>query len=257
MAKGIRAPGEFCWVNVMTPKPAEARAFFAALLGWTYVEMPGLGGHRAQVDGRDFGAVFDMETPDMPPGTPPHVGVVLKVESADATVERVRALGGKAQPAFDIGTNGRMTVCEDPTGAHFDVWQPLEQPGMDADSDAHGAPGWFEEVTADPARAAKFYEALFGWTTSGVPMPFGEYTLCKRGEGLVAGIMPSLEEMGNPPPHWATYFTVRDADETAREAERLGGRVVVPPCDIEDVGRFAGLASPQGVMFYVMKYSKA
>ena len=56
-------------------------------------------------------------------------------------------------------------------------------------------------------------------------------------------------------PHWGTYFTVKDVDETAREAVELGGKICVPPQDIPGVGRFCGITSPQGVTFYVIKYS--
>jgi len=54
MAKGTRESGEFCWINMLTPQPEQARAFFGELLGWTYVEMPGIG-HRVQVGGHDMG----------------------------------------------------------------------------------------------------------------------------------------------------------------------------------------------------------
>ena len=43
MATGIRRTGEFCWINMLTPRPAQAMEFFARVLGWTYFEMPGIG----------------------------------------------------------------------------------------------------------------------------------------------------------------------------------------------------------------------
>ena len=52
----------------------------------------------------------------------------------------------------------------------------------------------------------------------------------------------------------STWFTVNDADETAAKASELGGTVMVPPTDIPNVGRFSGIVSPQGVMFFVIKY---
>ncbi len=101
MATRTRKSGEFCWVNMLTPQPAEARAFFGKLLGWTYVEMPGMG-HRVQVGGRDVAGIFDLAGPNTPSGTPPHIGGLVKIASADATCEQVTSLGGKAKPAFDI-----------------------------------------------------------------------------------------------------------------------------------------------------------
>jgi len=68
-------------------------------------------------------------------------------------------------------------------------------------------------------------------------------------------MMPILPQMGNIPPHWATYFTVDDADATAREATQLGATLCLPPQDIPGVGRFCGITSPQGVTFFAVKYA--
>ena len=110
MATGMRKTGEFCWINMLTPEPAEARAFFGKLLGWTYFEMPGMG-HRVQVGGRDIGGLFDLDGPNTPQGTPPSIGVMVKVENADAVCEKVTALGGKAQAGVrhhGSGPDGRL-----------------------------------------------------------------------------------------------------------------------------------------------------
>ena len=132
MSTGLRKTGEFCWINMLTPQPAEARAFFSQVLGWTYFEMPGLG-HGVKVGGHNIGGLFDLNGPDTPPGTLPIIGVMVKVESADAVCEKVAVLGGKARPAFDIMSQGRMAVCYDPNGAEFDVWEPKKMPGTDVD----------------------------------------------------------------------------------------------------------------------------
>lgn len=255
MTTGTRKPGDFCWINMLTPQPAEARAFFGKLLGWTYIEMPGMG-HVVQAGGRSIGGLFDLDGPNTPKGTPPLIGVMVLVDSADAAGAKVASLGGRAMPAFDIMEQGRMAVCFDPNGANFDVWQAKKSAGTDADSSVHGAPSWFETMTTDVDRAAKFYAALFGWTPETMPMPGGSYTTFKLGDAYVAGMMQIAPQMGAMQPHWGTYFTVNDADETAREAVGLGARICVPPQDVPGVGRFCGITSPQGVTFYAIKYSR-
>ena len=65
MTTGTRKSGEFCWINMLTPRPTEARAFFGKLLGWTYGEIPGMG-HAVKVGGRDIGGLFDLEGPNTP-----------------------------------------------------------------------------------------------------------------------------------------------------------------------------------------------
>ncbi len=255
MATGIRKTGEFCWTNMLTPQPAEAREFFARLLGWTYVEIPGMG-HRVQVGGRDIGGLFDLNGPNTPPGTPAYIGVMVKVDSADAIGEKVASLGGKAKPAFDIGNQGRMAECFDPNGAEFDVWEPKKGTGTDVDSSLHGAPSWFETLTTDVARATAFYSGLFGWTPEVMQSAGIDYTVFKHGTAPVAGMLQITPHMGKMPPHWATYFTVKDADETAREAVKLGAKICMTMKEAAGVGRFSGLTSPQGVVFYVITYGR-
>ncbi len=148
---------------------------------------------------------------------------MVKVESADATVAKVTALGGKAMPAFDIMDQGRMAVCFDPNGAAFDVWQAKQGPGMSADTSQHGAPSWFETMTTDVDRAAAFYAGLFGWTPEAMPMPGMTYTTFKLGADYVAGMMAITPEMGAMPPHWGTYFhrgRCRCSGEGGRRARR-------------------------------------
>ena len=251
MPTGTRKAGEFCWINMLTPQPAQARTFFGTLLGWTYVEMPGMG-HSVQVGGRNIGGLFDLEGPNTPKGTPPLIGVMVKVESADIACKKVTSLGGNARPAFDIMDRGRMAVCTDPSGAEFDVWEPKKLLGTDVDSTLHGAPSWFETMTTDVDHAAAFYSALFGWTQK--VTPGSNYTTFKHGTTPVAGMMAITPQMGKQRPHWCTYFTVKNADETALEAVALGAELSMALRDIPGIGRFSGITSPQGVTFYVIQY---
>jgi predicted enzyme related to lactoylglutathione lyase len=239
---------------MLTAQPADACTFFGSLLGWSFGEIPGMG-YSIKVAGTDVGGLFDLNGPNTPPGTRPVIGVMVKVESADAAVKQVEALGGKAMPAFDIMDRGRMAVCFGPDGANFDVWESRKGEGMEVDSGAHGAPSWFENLTSDAPRAARFYSELFGWKAEAMPMPDFTYTSFKRGEEWVAGMMPILPRMGEMKPEWSVYFTVKDVDAAARDAAKLGGSVTLAPHDIPDVGRLAGIASPRGVTFYVIKYA--
>ena len=253
MTTGSRKTGDFCWINILTPQPDSAREFFSTLLGWSYLELPGMG-HRVQVGGRDIGGVFNLDGPNTPPGTPPGIGVMVKVDNADAMVTKVNALGGTAQPAFDIGPSGRMADCRDPLGANIDLWQPNQSAGMEADSTLHGAPSWFETMTTDTERASAFYTQLFGWTTEVMPMPGAPYTSFRLDTDFIAGMMQITPDMGTMPPHWRVYFTVNDVDAMARDAVALGGSIFVPVREIPAVGRFCGIISPQGVMFYAIQY---
>jgi predicted enzyme related to lactoylglutathione lyase len=66
--------------------------------------------------------------------------------------------------------------------------------------------------------------------------------------------MPTPPGKEGVKPHWGTYCTVDDADAAALHAVERGGTLFVPPMDIPDIGRFCGIESPQGVMFYAITY---
>lgn len=248
-----RSIGNFCWINVLTPEVEASRAFFGKLLDWGWVEMPGVG-WRIQVDGHDVGGLFDLNGPNTPPGTPPGIGVMVKVKSADAAAAEFTRLGGKAEPPMDVFDAGRMVTGFDPSGANIDVWEPRKQEGTDADYTRHGVPSWFELTTKDVDKVVPFYTKLFGWKAEAMPMPDFTYTTMEHEGNKIAGIMPLLPVMGEMPPWWAVYFTVDDPDATAQKAKDLGGSTFVEPMDIPNVGRFAGIKSPQGVSFMVIKY---
>ena len=257
MPTATRKNGEFCWINMITSAPDQARDFYAQLLGWTYTEMPGMG-HGIKVAGRNIGGLFDLDNPNNPPGTRALIGVMVKTDSADAMGAKFNANGGKALPAFDIGPQGRMAIGYDPAGANIDLWEPKSMTGSDVDSMVRGAPSWFETITSDVSAAEKFYTTVFGWTAQTAPMADGfDYTTFFLDDLPVAGMLAIRPEMGVLKSHWGVYFTVDDVDASVKTAEKLGAEICVPARDIPGVGRFAGITSPQGITFYTIKYGQS
>ncbi|MBI3791749.1 MAG: VOC family protein [Gemmatimonadetes bacterium] len=239
-----RTPGEFCWLNILTAEPAEAHEFFAAVLGWTFVEMPG--GSRFQAGGRDAGAMFDLAHPNTPRGARPELGMMIKVADADAAVARVRALGGTARDAWEIPRAGRMSVCADGAGAKFDLWQSMAMTGFTTDEATPGAPCWFELRTRDVEAAIAFYTGLFGWTAEDVSQGAVRYARFLLDGRPVAGVIER-----DLPPHWITYFTVPDVAAAVHAAISRGGTVTMAPRRAADGRTIAELASPHDVPFAI------
>ncbi|WP_298824819.1 VOC family protein [uncultured Piscinibacter sp.] len=117
-----------------------------------------------------------------------------------------------------------------------------------------GAFSWSELTTADPASAAEFYGALFGWSFEAMQMPGSVYRVIKVGDTAVGGIMTTPPTAGGMPPMWGCYVTVADADATAKRCAELGGKVLVGPQDIPGVGRFAVILDRQGAALNVIAY---
>jgi predicted enzyme related to lactoylglutathione lyase len=119
-----------------------------------------------------------------------------------------------------------------------------------SNASSRGAFVWHELMTSNPEAAGSFYGRIVGWKSQTMEND-SSYTMFAAKSGPVAGYMSLPEEakaMGASP-HWLTYILTTDVDETAREAERLGGRVVRAPDDIPGMGRFAILQDPFGALF--------
>jgi predicted enzyme related to lactoylglutathione lyase len=127
---------------------------------------------------------------------------------------------------------------------------------MDDPRSKHGKFSWNELLTTDREGARQFYTGLFGWTTRPWPMGELEYTIVKAGDTDAGGIMPIPEHAKGMPPSWGAYVTVDDVDATAALAEKLGGKIRIPPTLIPTIGRFTVIQDPQGAMISAITYEK-
>jgi predicted enzyme related to lactoylglutathione lyase len=248
------APGSFCLVELATSDQDAAKQFYSQLFAWSVVDHPmDHGGLYTmfQTGGRDAASAYTMSR-EME-GIPPHWDLYISVENADGAASRARELGGQvlAQP-FDVMQYGRMAVLRDPTGAAFRIWQPKQSIGIGV----AGVPGtlcWADLNSPDRPRAKQFYESLFGWTVTAGDKDPSEYMHIQNGRQYIGGMLPKQHQPPNAPPHWLPYFLVEDVDASARKAESLGGKTLMPPAAIPDGGRFAVLADRQGAVFAIFR----
>ena len=119
------------------------------------------------------------------------------------------------------------------------------------------APGtfcWPELATTDQKGGVAFYRALLGWDVIEQPIgPADVYSMFTlRGlEVAAASTMQADERQLGVPPHWNAYVAVADADQSAKRAQELGGKVLAPAFDVMDAGRMAVLQDPQGAVISV------
>lgn len=157
-------PGAFCWANLSTPDPDEAKRFYARLFGWDYDDRTGDGFWMARRHDANVAAIYPREQEEKARGLPPHWNNYINVDDADEAAERAVELGGSVfEEAFDVSDAGRTAVLLDPAGAMFWVWQPRAHIGAGRVNDP-GCLAWNELETVDPEGATAFYQALFGWT---------------------------------------------------------------------------------------------
>ena len=127
-----------------------------------------------------------------------------------------------------------------------------------ADKPVQGTFCWNELMTKDAAVAKTFYAALFGWKMSDMDMGGGgSYTILKRGDKDVGGLMQIRPDMGPVPSHWLAYVDVANVDAATKKAGELGATVQVPGMDIPGIGRFGVFQDPTGATLAVFQRASA
>lgn len=113
---------------------------------------------------------------------------------------------------------------------------------------------WYELLTSDAGAAEEFYSAVLGWSFTKMAEADNDYRLFSMNGEEVGGLLPLSQEMtaNGAQPCWLGYIEVNDVDKQVADIEQLGGKLHMGPQDIPDVGRFALVADPQGVLFYIM-----
>ena len=124
------------------------------------------------------------------------------------------------------------------------------------ESNKHGFFSWNELMTNNIGGAKSFYSKMFGWEIEDLPTGQMQmsYSLVKKDGTNIGGIMQLPPEAGETPPFWGTYITVDDADKSAEKATSLGAKILVPPTDVPNVGRFCMMADPQGAAIAIISY---
>jgi predicted enzyme related to lactoylglutathione lyase len=130
----------------------------------------------------------------------------------------------------------------------------------DFTSHAPGTFSWPELSTTDQKGAVAFYRGLFGWDLNEQPMGPGDtYSMFQmRGKPVGAAYtMRPEEKQGGAPPHWNSYVTVANVDESAKKAASLGGKILAPPFDVMDAGRMAVIQDPTGAVFQIWQKNRS
>jgi len=112
-------PGALAWNEAAVDDPEAARAFYSAVFGFSFDEMPESGGYTTfKTDANPLGGLGAHQA-----GSPKGWTTCFSVSSTDDAVAKVEAAGGKVTMAPMDTEFGRFAVVEDPWGAPFTVMQ--------------------------------------------------------------------------------------------------------------------------------------
>lgn len=236
-----------CWADVTVPDVEATKAFYAEVLGWTYQDLGD--DYNGYVIAEARGAAAAGISPRQA-DEPAAWRLFFASDDADKTAAAIADHGGTVTLGpGDVGPMGRALYATDPTGVAFGVWQAGTLIGAGVVNEPGGLI-WEDLRSPDPDASRAFYAGVFGYRMDTLPAAGPDYTtFALAGEdaprGGIGGMMGA-----DGPAHWLSYFGVPDTDAAVAAAER-GGGAVVSPAFATPYGRMAGLADPDGAVFWV------
>lgn len=100
----------------------------------------------------------------------------------------------------------------------------------------------WEIAVKNGAKAKEFYSKLFDWKI-GDAGPMNYRGVDTGGEGINGGIFQPEVDVPN---YVTIYVQVDNLQAYLEKAQSLGGRTIVPPTPIPDMGAFAVFVDPEG-----------
>jgi uncharacterized protein len=172
----------------------------------------------------------------------------VAVDDVDATVERVRRLGGAVLvPPTDLVNVSRFSIVADPQQASLAVvkWLRPRAQGLGDPAEA-GRVGWHELLAADCESAFDFYCRVFDWQKADTD-PTDDYHLFAVKGQTIGGMYAKPPLL--PVPLWLYYFNVRDINAAAGRVTAGGGHVLEGPVEVPGGTWIIRCADPQGAVF--------
>ncbi len=114
---------------------------------------------------------------------------------------------------------------------------------------------WYELHPIDAKGVTDFYSKVMPWTLSGAPE--SDYLMINVGAIDIGGMLAQHPRglLGDNRAAWTSYIGVASLENSLVQLQTLGGTVHKQPETIPDVGRFAAVSDPDGVVFMLFEPS--
>jgi uncharacterized protein len=111
--------GQIVHFELLVNDADRAQAFWGGLFGWSFQPSPTpeMDYRMAHIDETSGAAIFASEKPMK------HPNVYLSTDDIDASIAKVRELGGDAADKSPVPSFGWLSACNDTEGIAFHLWQ--------------------------------------------------------------------------------------------------------------------------------------
>lgn len=219
--------GELYYFTFPTRELARAKTFFGGLLGWQFGEE---GGHVVNI-GDPYGGIHEQPSAV-------DAKLWLRVDDVDATVARVRELGGESADVLE-SPSGWSADCKDPDGSLFSIgrMRPEFDEGEGGSADGTGTIRYWTQPVRDVTAATTFYAGVFGWQFAEVSETYAH----AKDSDPACGLMRAD---GKAPEVW---FKTLDIASRVAKVRELGGSADEPSESAS--GTSAACKDDQGMRF--------
>jgi predicted enzyme related to lactoylglutathione lyase len=109
--------GQMVHFEILAKDADAAQAFWSGLFGWEFgTPMPEMDYRLARIDDSSGAAIAGGEGKS-------HPNVYLSTDDIDASLAKVRELGGEAGDKSPVPQMGWFAACKDDQGVEFHLWQ--------------------------------------------------------------------------------------------------------------------------------------
>ena len=111
-----------------------------------------------------------------------------------------------------------------------------------------GTIAWTDLTVPNADEVRDFYEAVAGWRPEALSMgDYSDYVMSPPEGAGVAGVCHARGTNAGLPPQWLIYITVESVDESVRQCEQRGGKVIAGPKKMGD-GKYCVIQDPAGAV---------
>ena len=251
--------GKLVWLDLETTDLPGAKHFYGDLLGWSYRDY--------HADGVDYTVALVNDHPVAGLVRRPIVNDAerrsawlpfFSVMDVDQTVRlALKAQAHVRSAPENVPLRGRQARMTDPESAVFALENSSSgDPPDEPNPRAIGTWGPPALLARDPAQEAVFYQRVLSYTVVGKPADGGfERIGLSSGSHERANVRLLLTGTGIATPHaeWISFVRVFSTADTARQAVKLGGRILVGPTREAHGATSTILEDPTGAVFGVLE----
>ncbi len=252
------------WADVSVRDWTSAKAFYAAMFDWVFVDQYFEGQLVYSLACLDESAepLESTSVAGLGPSMQAETDKGLKswrsyinVSDLASTLDKVNAARGHVvMPPMDVMDAGVMAVCTDSNGVEFSLWQPEFHTGPEIGNDP-GTVCWFELTSADAKSSLEFYGSVFGWTADKRRTPTDEsYWVFSVDGNAIASLHSRLNETSGKE-LWLPYIRVASLPQSERICRELGGSVLFGPQLEVGVGIYAVVTDNEENMFGISEFT--